>query len=316
VAVVPMISPYVYLGGKLKIAATGRSSSDQVTVSISTNNGLTFVPLYSAAAGKRTEANVDLKDKILRRYAYWLKIDLTGGAGLDSFQVENDVQHAPRTMAWLDKGKNTITVAADGDRAIATRSIACRITADPAFNKNETTATMGVMFDNVDLRFDACWWKGGTGVMTVPVEVPGDLVSLGFSTQYRARSEKDRVRVTASNDNGRSWREVAVLSGPTPGRTQHVRANKWTPKTREVLLRFEMTGNNTAGVQSFRVDADYRDPMAARTIPPFRVIHRWKENGRERTHTETIARLPAKYTIQAGAEPEMVSVRYEMGESQ
>jgi hypothetical protein len=313
VAIIPMISPYVYLGGQLKIVASGRSRADEVTVSLSTNNGRSFVPIHSAAAGKRTEATVDLKERIFRRYAYWLQIELAGDAGLDSFQVENDFQHAPRTMTWLDKGNNTITVAADSDPAIATRSISCRITADPAFNKNETTATMGVVFDNVDLRFDACWWKGGMGLMTVPVEVPGDLVSLGFSTQFRARSEKDRVRVTASTDNGSSWRDVAQLKGPTQGRTEHVRVNKWPHGTRNVLLRFEMTGNNTAGVQSFRVDADYRDPMAAREFRPFRVVHRWKENGREKSHTEGITRLPANYSIQAGIDPEMVSVSYEMG---
>jgi hypothetical protein len=65
-------------------------------------------------------------------------------------------------------------------------------------------------------------------------------------------------------------------------------------------------------VQSFRVDADYRDPIASGTVRPFRVVHRWKEAGRERSHVETITRLPAKYTIQAGASPEMVSVTYEM----
>jgi hypothetical protein len=315
VVVFPLISPYVYLGGKVKVVASGRSGSDGLKVSISTNNGRTFAPIHAANPGKRTEATVDLKDKIFRRYAYWLKFELEGDASLDSIEVENDFQHAPRTMPWLDKGKNTITVAVDRDAAIATRSIACRITNEAGFNKNETTGTMGVVFDNVDVRGDACWWKGGTGTMTVPVEVPGDMVSLGFSTQFRARSTKDRVRVTASADGGRSWREVAVLRGPTQGRTEHVRVDKWPAKTRKVLLRFEMTGDNTAGVQSFRIDADYRDPMAIGTPRPFRVVHRWKEGGLEKTHTESIARLPAKYTIQAGALPEMVSVSYEMGDS-
>jgi hypothetical protein len=315
VVVIPLISPYVYLGGKLKLVATGRSSSDSLKVSISTNNGRTFAPIHSATPSERTQATVDLKDRIFRRYAYWLRIELLGGAALDSIEIENDFQHAPRTLPWLDAGKNTITVAADGDTAIATRSIACRITGEAAFDKNETSATMGVVFDNVDLRFDACWWKGGTGTMTVPVEVPGDLVSLGFSTQFRARSTKDRIRVTASADNAKSWREIAVLRGPTQGRTEHIRAEKWPAKTRKVLLRFEMTGDNTAGVQSFRIDADYRDPMAAGTFRPFRVVHRWKEGGREKSHTENIARLPAKYTIQAGSAPEMLSVSYEMGES-
>ena len=53
-----------------------------------------------------------------------------------------------------------------------------------------------------------------------------------------------------------------------------------------------MTGNNTAGVQSFRVDADYRDPLAATTIHPFRVVHRWTEQGKPKTHTETDHQAP------------------------
>ena len=188
VVVIPLISPYVYLGGKLKLVTSGRSASDKIEASISTNNGRTFTPIHSATMGKQTQATIDLKDRIFRRYAYWLRIELHENAALESIEVESDFQHAPRSIPWLDAGNNTITVAADRDPAIATRSIACRITTDPAFDKNETTATMGVVFDNVDVRGDACWWKGGTGTMTVPVEVPGDLVGLGFSAQFRARS--------------------------------------------------------------------------------------------------------------------------------
>ncbi len=312
VAVVPLVSPYVYLRGKLRLNATGHSAADRVSVSLSTNNGRSFAPIDSTAVERPTELKLDLKDTVLRRYAYWLRVELTGGAGLTAFEVENDFQHAPRTLPWLGRGKNTITVAADGDPTIATRSIACRITPDPAFTKNETSTTMGVRFENVDLRHDACWWTGGTGVMTVPVDVPGDLVGLGFSAQIRARGEKDLVRVAASTDGGKTWREVAVMRGPTQGRTEHIRVPKWPAGVRKVLLRFELTGTNTIGVQNFRVDADYRDPLATRTTRPFRVVHRWKEGGRERSHAETITRLPASYIIQAGAEPEMVSVTYEM----
>jgi hypothetical protein len=316
VAVVPMVSPYVYLGGRLRLKATGRLAGDRLTVAISTNNGHSFTEIHSAPLAGETEVEIDLKDKILRRYAYWLRLELTGAAGLDRFEVESDFQHAPRTLPWLVTGKNTITVAADGDPGIATRSIACRITPDSSFNKNETTATMGVVFDNVDLRSSACWWKGGTGVMTVPIEVPGDLVALGFSAQFRARGERDRIRVSTSTDDGRTWRDVATLTGPTPGRTEHIRVPEWPPQTRKALLRFEMTGNNTVGVMSFRVDADYRDPLAAPTARPFRVVHRWQEAGQARSHSETINRLPARYEIEAGPVPEMVSVSYEMPATQ
>jgi hypothetical protein len=45
VAVIPMTSPYVYLGGKLRLKAVRRSADDRVAVSISTDNGRSFAPL-------------------------------------------------------------------------------------------------------------------------------------------------------------------------------------------------------------------------------------------------------------------------------
>ncbi len=105
------------------------------------------------------------------------------------------------------------------------------------------------------------------------------------------------------------------MKGPTQGRTGHFRVANWPKGTRHVLLRFAMTGNNTAGVQSFRVDADFRDPLAAKTIRPFRVVHRWTEQGQAKTHTELITKLPTKYAIRPGGDPEMVSVAYEMAAS-
>ncbi len=101
VAVIPMVSPYIYLGGTLRLGATGRSAGDKVTVAISTNNGRTFTPIYSATVERPTVTSVDLKDRIFRRYAYWLRVELTGNAGLDRFEVRNEFQHAPgRSPFW------------------------------------------------------------------------------------------------------------------------------------------------------------------------------------------------------------------------
>jgi hypothetical protein len=314
-AIVPMISPYIYLGGKLKVQATANDKS-KVTVSISTNNGRTFTPLWTTSKPGVNEGTIDLKDKILRRYAYWLKIEIAAGsptgASLDSLSVENDIQHAPRTLPWLGKGDNTITVAADPDTTLATRTINCRITPDAAFAQNETTQSLGVVFENMDVKDSGCWWKGGTGTMTVPIETPGDLTALRFGGQVRARGERDLIKMLASFDGGKSWKEAGRIAGPTPGTTQYFRFADVPAGVKKALLRYEFTGNNTVGVLSFRVDADYKDPLAAKAVRPFQVVHRWKENGQEKTHKETIAKLPATYGIKTAAEPAMVSVTYEM----
>ena len=310
VLVVPMVSPYVYLGGRVKLKATRTTAGDTVKLSLSTNNGRTFTPLWAAEVGT-PESTVDLGSRVLRRYAYWLKIELhaasENGAAFEALQIENDIQHAPRTIPWLGKGSNTISVAADRDPTLASRAIACRISPDPAFDKNESTTTLGVTFDNLDVRDGGCWWKGGIGTMTVPIETPGDLAALRFSAQIRARGAKDLIKMLVSFDGGTSWREAARMAGPTPGRTGAFRFGDVPQSTRKALFRFEMSGNNTAGVFNFRIDADYRDPKAT-TFRPFEVVHRWKEGGEEKTHRERIPRLPHCYRIDTGGEPEMVSV--------
>jgi hypothetical protein len=327
VAIVQLASPYVYLGGRVRLKTVRMTDADKITVSLSTNNGLTYRPFWGSVKLGVDEVSFSLGDipapgaphgpgPMTRRYAYWLKIEITSSspesAGLESFSVENDIQHAPRTLPWLGKGNNTITVAADTDTGLATRTIACRITADAAFAKNETTSSMGVVFDNLDVKDGGCWWKGGTGTMMVPIDVPGDLVGLRFGAQVRARSERDLIKMLLSFDEGKTWKEAAKIAGPTPGFTQYFRFTDIPAGTKKALLRYELTGNNTVGIFSFRVDADYKDPLAAKAFRPFTVVHRWKEADQEKTHRETIAKLPATYTIKTEAEAVMVSVTYEM----
>jgi hypothetical protein len=146
----------------------------------------------------------------------------------------------------------------------------------------------------------------------VPVETPGDLVALRFGAQIRARGDKDVIKMLGSFDDGKTWTEMAKIAGPTPGRTEYFKFTSIPAGTRKALVRYELTGNNTVGIFNFRIDADYRDPLAVRTMQPFEVVHRWKESGQEKTHTMKVDRLPFKYKIEAGDAPEMVSVTMQM----
>ena len=81
---------------------------------------------------------------------------------------------------------------------------------------------------------------------------------------------------------------------------------------KKAILRYEFTGRNTVGILSLRADADYRDPQAAASFRPFDVIHRWKEEGQDKSHRERVTKLPYHYALKAVGEPEIVSVSYEM----
>ena len=194
-----------------------------MSLALSTDNGRRFQTLWTAPVGVH-EATIDLGEAILRRYAYWLKLEIDSatpgdGAGIDELEVESDFQHAPRTLAWLGRGRNTINVAADGDPALATRTIACRITPDTAFTKNETTGTMGVVFDNLDVRDGGCWWKNGVGTMTVPVAVPGDLVDAPLQRPGPGPGrEGRRPRSSPAAIRARPGARSARSTGRRPGR--------------------------------------------------------------------------------------------------
>ncbi len=314
IAVIRMESPYVYLGGRVKLSAQRVSGKDPIALYISTNNGHDYVPIWTADTTGPMNVEIDLKSRIFRRYAYWLMLEINSttpsGAGVSSISIENDIQHAPRTLPWLGKGVNKITVAADRDTAIATRTVSCRITPDRVFAKNETSASMGVKFDNVDVKDGSCWWKGGVGTVTVPIETPGDLSALRFGAHIRARGAKDVVKMLLSFDDGKTWSDAAKISGPTAATTQYFNYSTIPAGARKALLRYELTGNNTIGVFSFRVDADYRDPLAA--FRPFNVTYRWKENGMEKSKAITVDKLPTTFGIQTDAAPEMVSVSCQM----
>ena len=137
-------------------------------------------------------------------------------------------------------------------------------------------------------------------------------MGIRFGAQIRARGDRDLIKMSLSYDNGKTWREAAQISGPTAGTTQYFKTSAVPAGVRKALLRYELTGNNTVGIFSFRVDADYKDPVASESVRPFTVTHRWTEGGQEKRWKAIVTKLPFTYQIQTDAEPEMVSVTYEM----
>ena len=141
--------------------------------------------LRAALVGRRrpgtTEAMVDLPEKILRRYAYWLKVEIARPPPAarawrrSTSRATSSTPPAP-SPGWPGAGTRspsppTATRPSPPGRSPAgsrptRRSRRTRRPARWASRSRTSTSSDG-----------ACWWKGGVGRMTVPIEVPGDLVS-------------------------------------------------------------------------------------------------------------------------------------------
>ncbi|MBM4081883.1 MAG: fibronectin type III domain-containing protein, partial [Planctomycetes bacterium] len=101
-------SPYVIIGGAVRLLSKRQSADGQLKVSLSFD-GKAFQP---ATAGSGFEEVINLDPHFPpigpARYAYFLKVEMSGGAGLESIAFDTDVQMAPLSLPALELGENKL----------------------------------------------------------------------------------------------------------------------------------------------------------------------------------------------------------------
>jgi hypothetical protein len=300
-----MPSSYVYLTGKLMLmAAVGNGGS--IAVSFSDNNGLDWKPLARiSTAGSQ---QLDLTERVLRRYDYHLKFEFHGqGTGLDSLKIVHDIQHSQRPLPALAEGSNTITFSAGPPEGT--------VTVEGAVNP----AAKGKQLHYTDFHpevsgFEPNLFIGptGKGFITFPVSTPGDLVRLRFGAHYRARDAQDGLDYQVSLDQGKTWRTADRAAGPTAGDCKYIVVGDVPPGLRQALVRFAGTSRNATGIFNFRIDADYREPHGG--FRPVKVTYTWQENRQDKQHVH-MARTPGEtYTITCRVKPLMKAIALELAE--
>ena len=221
VAVIPMASPYVYLGGRVRLKAVRRSAGDRVSARVSTDNGRSFKPLWGPPAGdhrgRRRPGREDPPALCL-----WLKVEIVsatpGGAGLEALASRTTSSMPPGRCPGSARAATRSPSRRTTTRGVATRSFAFRITPDAGSRRTRRAARWASPSRTSTCGTASCWWKGGVGTLTVPIEVPGDLVALRLSAQARARGAKDAIDVPpASTRAGRGARPPGS-PGRRPGR--------------------------------------------------------------------------------------------------
>ncbi len=316
-AVFRMHCPYVFLGGKARLGgkASGRGSLKML---LSTNNALDWKEVWRLDKTGSFREEVDLGRKVLRRYDYYVKLVLEGDVRLDALELENDIQHSQRALPALAQGTNTITVSAGEPTDTVTIA---PVVPTANVGKNEDLSAFRPALEGVK-RTGAIWCKqyGVAGLVTFPVETPGDIRAVRFGGHFRARDKKDGVELLLSFDGGGNWIEAGRAWGPYAATCKYVEFGKAPPGVRKVLVRYRLTQKGTVtGIFGLRIDVDYWNtpdgkPPRRKTFRPLKLTYVWKEGGAEKRHVQVVRKARESYEISSAAAPLMRSLVVELAE--
>jgi len=309
VLILRMPSSYVYLTGELTFkAAVGGGGA--VVVSFSDNNGLDWKEIARAAAGG--DQKVDLKEHVFRRYDYRLKFEMRGkGTGLDALKVRHDVQHSQSPLPALGPGRNTITFSAGPDEGTVT----VEGSTNPSVAGKQLLATdFHPVIEHLKTKnFRGADYGPKGGMVTFPVETPGEITRLRFGGHFRARDKREGWIMLASFDGGKTFKEAGRAPGPTPATCKYVTIEDVPAGTRKALVRYQTTRQrNTLCLFDFRIDADYRQPHGG--FRPVQVTYVWQEGGAEKRDVHVARKARETYAVTCAAQPVMKSLIVELAE--
>lgn len=302
VLVLRMPSSYVYLTGRIELKAMAEPGGE-VRVEFSDNNGLDWRQVGRYGAG---EHDIDISPLVLRRYDYRLRFTLKGAAtGIDKLSLAHDIQHSQRVLPALATGRNTITFQAGPHEG----TIVIEGATSPAHKGKNVLYTdfhprVSGMRENMLFVGDT-----GRGEVVFPVSTPAAMKRIRIGAHYRARDKRDRLDVTVSFDDGRTWTSAGVLEGPTPGNSKYFIFNDIPPDSRAALVRFAGVQYNTTGIFDLRISADYLEP--AGRMMPVRITYRWLEDGVEKQHVHVARSEQETFEIQCNTRPVMRSILLE-----
>ena len=251
---------------------------------------------------------IDLSQTVYRKYDYRLRFELSGkGTGLDALAITHEVQHSQTPLPTLLEGKNTITFSAGPQEGT--------ITVEPNTAPGSTSwrqleiSDFHPVVNNAKLQ----WARPqGRGDVTLTVPAPGEIVRLRMNLGYRLRDARDSYTVSASFDEGQTWKPVDRLTGPTPGCTKYLTFSDVPAGARAAMVKFEGKEVNTACLFGLRIDVDYKEPHGG--FRPVKITYVWDEGGRQKTHVH-VARQPREtYTIDCGPRAVVQSFTVEWAE--
>ena len=298
----------------IKAAFTRKSPDDEASIALSSNNGLTWKDIWTASAMGEVLTQLKLTDEVNGAYEVLIKVKLKAKvspahACLRELEIRSTTMLNAKTQPRLNLGRNTVYVGSgeQTDSIVFWPELqAGKYKAQIIEEKNiastpEHPGYQGTLYPAV---------AGQDAYLVYRLEAPGDIARISFGGRFCNRARNSHQDLLYSLDEGRTWTNSWSLRRTTPPwDVIHYEAVEIPQGHRSVRVKYLLNSPEAApsgcSLYAVRMEADYRAADAA--FRPVQVTFDWSERQGdrslvERSHTQTITRLPFKYTINAGGE--------------
>ena len=289
-----------------------KSAEDQASLAVSVNNGLSWTEVWKADAIGDVPAEIKLLQPVNGAYEVLLKASLTAKASaadvaLRNLDVETTTMLNAKTQPRLNLGRNTIYVGA-GDQ---TESVVFwpelqggKYKEHIVTEHNVTSAAKnpGYMGTVHPVR------ASEDAYFVYRLDAPRDITRVNFGGRFYNRAPQSHIDLLYSLDGGQTWTKSWSLRRTSPPwDVIHYETVDIPKGHRTVWSKYLMNTTEPASsgcsIYAVRMEANYRP--ADTTFQPVQVTFHWSERQSDRSlvarsHTQTITKLPFKYTIDVG----------------
>lgn len=291
-----------------------RNEADQAALSISVNNGLTWSRVWKAEAIGDLAPDVKLLDQVNGAYEVLLKVALSAQSSpadviLHDFDVQTITMLNAKTQPRLNLGKNTIYVGAGQQ----TESVVFWPELAAGKYKEQIIEEQNIASTPRHPGYQGTIYPAKAGQdawLVYRLDAPRDITRLNFGGRFYNRAPGSHADLLYSLDGPKSWTNAWSLRRITPPwDVIHYETLEIPPGHRAVWVKYLLNSTEASpagcSIYAVRMETDYLP--ADSTFEPVQLTFNWSERQAnrsliERSHTQTITKLPFKYVIDVGGD--------------
>jgi hypothetical protein len=305
----------VITGLRIRGAFLRRAAGDLNRVSVSTVNGLAWKTVWDNDTTGQKDLDLKLVEEVNGAYEVLVKVSLLAERNnadaalrMSTLQFETTTMLNSKTQPKLNLGRNTVYLGAGSQ----TESIVFwpdlqGTNAQPYLveQKNMTAAPKHLGYQGVMHALQ----PNQEASVVFRLDTRRDLTRFEYGGRLYNRAPRSHIDFLHSLDGGATWVQTYSLTNTAPpwDVIHYETVDKVPPGVGSVLFKYRLNssaaGKDACSIYAVRMEANHLPAEA--TFQPMEVTFNWSERQAdyslvERSHTEVVAKLPHRYTINVG----------------